>query len=284
MRILIAALALCLLTISCKTASIEPPPKVSVICPTYNRPDKHPLLYAAFNQQTYPNKELLVHDDSKEPSPFFQNLEDDRVTYLHNPERKSIGKKRNELIALSQGEIIAQFDDDDYYAPKYLEKMVSSLGDADFVTLSTWHAYRETDHTLWHWDTTQISPLHYAVSGDPQMDKRGDISPLIPDPKSYVEENIWGYGFSFVFKKSLWEESPFLNFNRGEDRHFSKAAQQRGKILLHVPDEDHLVLHVIHSKNSSGILPDQKCDQDTILPHFGKEAAQWLNATSKAGS
>lgn len=45
--------------------------KVSVICPTYDRTDKHPLLHQAFSWQTYENKELLVFDDSPEPSSFF---------------------------------------------------------------------------------------------------------------------------------------------------------------------------------------------------------------------
>ena len=45
--------------------------KVSVLAPTYQREQYLPALYTLFQAQTYPDLELLVLDDSPQPSPFF---------------------------------------------------------------------------------------------------------------------------------------------------------------------------------------------------------------------
>lgn len=251
-------------------------PKVSVICPTYGRADRHQLLYAAFSHQTYKNKELLVYDDSPSPSPFFQSLQDEKVTYSHNPIRKTIGAKRNALIQMASGEVIAHFDDDDYYAPVYLEKMVEKLGDADLVKLSKWMAWREIDGSLWEWDTSQIADSHFNVSGWDQKVVRFDLAKLIPEPKEFNEANVWGYGFTFVYKKSLCDGLSFEDINAGEDGAFAKKAIAMGKNIQHFPDEDHIVLHVIHRANVSKIFPQYTYDRLSGPEMLGKEAAFWL--------
>lgn len=64
---------------------------VSVITPTYNRPQYHQKLYECFSHQTYPHKKLLILDDTPEPSVFFKNLKDDRVRYIHVWQKLTIG-------------------------------------------------------------------------------------------------------------------------------------------------------------------------------------------------
>src|SRR4051794_13447300 len=104
--------------------------KVSVITPTFGRERYLPSLFRCFAEQTYADRELLVYDDSPHPSPFMTSLADPRVTYRHHPQRLTIGEKRNRLIEQARGEVVAFFDDDDCYAPGYLEAMVAALGDA----------------------------------------------------------------------------------------------------------------------------------------------------------
>ena len=62
-------------------------------------------------------------------------------SYTHVTERLTIGEKRNRLIAASSGQVIVHFDDDDYYAPCYVEWMLRQLGDHDLVKLVGWFAY-----------------------------------------------------------------------------------------------------------------------------------------------
>lgn len=93
--------------------------KISCICPTYNRPDflKHSIFL--FMNQTYKNKELIIVDDSQKKMnyPFPKN-----VKYIYLSKRTSIGKKRNIAIENSSGDLIAFWDDDDYYSPSRLHK------------------------------------------------------------------------------------------------------------------------------------------------------------------
>lgn len=278
MRQIIVLIMACLVLASCKGKKQEVGgPMVSVICPTYARPDKHPLLYLAFSQQSYPRKELLIYDDSESPSPFFQSLDDNRVTYVYDSERLSIGAKRNALIKISKGELIAHFDDDDYYAPLYLETMVYSLGDADLVKFSSWLAFRESDQTLWEWDTTTLAEKQYVISGWSDKDQVGDLRPFIDDEEGYCEANTWGYGFSFVYRKSLWEECHFPNTSSGEDALFAKEARAQGKDLVHLPDENHLTVHTIHPLSTSRIFPQKKLSTDNWIEIVGLEAEPWIS-------
>lgn len=257
--------------------------KVSVICPTYNRHNRHQNLYAAFKNQTYPDKELLILDDSDKLSPYFILINDPEVNYAHIPKRKSIGEKRNLLIEKAQGTFIAHFDDDDYYAPQYLETMIKSIGAADLIKLSKWLVWKECDGTLWEWDTRSFNPLHFKISGN----KAG--SRILKTTKykrklldEWVEANIWGFGFSYVFRKSLWEECPFDDIDYGEDYDFVARAKKLHKSLIHIPDEDHLVLHTMHSRSStSNIFPQYRLKTTKAIAYFGEGVKPWLTNENK---
>lgn len=252
--------------------------KVSIICPTFNRPERHRNLYAAFYHQTYQNRELLILDDSPEPSPFFTRVQDNRVKYFHNPVRASIGQKRNLLCEKAAGEIIAHFDDDDYYAPTYLESMVKNLGEADLIKFYSWLAWRELDGSLWEWDTGAVHPVHYIVSGIGREIPTINLKGLLTSGhmKSFLDGNEWGFGFSYVYRKSLWEQCPFLDRNHGEDYRFINQARTLGKTLIKIPDENHLVLHVIQSKSTSRIFPQFRYPSEKALEMLGNEAKPWL--------
>ncbi len=71
--------------------------KISIITPTYGRERYLPSLYRNFAEQTYADRELLIHDDSPLPSPFFTGLHDPRVSYEHTGERATIGRKAQPL-------------------------------------------------------------------------------------------------------------------------------------------------------------------------------------------
>jgi len=251
--------------------------KASVICPTYDRPDKHPNLYQAFAWQTYENRELLIYDDSLEPSIFFLNLKDARVKYFHSPERVSIGFKRNFLVEKALGEIIAHFDDDDYYSPNYLSEMIDKLGEADLIKLSKWLTWREFDGSLWEWDTRFISNLHFLVPSDNRSSNMIDIHAIAErDPNlnksEWINANMWGFGFSYVYKKSLWKDCLFEDSSAAEDYRFILKAKALGKKLIHIPDINGLVIHTLHAKSTSKIFP--QCQSSVSL--LEERTKPWL--------
>ena len=94
--------------------------------------------------QTHANWEWwLFHDGVTPYSQAFEDAAaaDPRINYIYSSERRSIGAKTNAMLERATGEIIMHFDDDDYYAPTYVETMVAALNDCDFVKLSGWYLY-----------------------------------------------------------------------------------------------------------------------------------------------
>lgn len=98
-------------------------PFVSVVTPTWNRAAFLPYLLYIYRRQDYPadRRELVILDDSPQSNlPIIQRLtqghpEKFNIRYIHHPERLALGKKRNMLNELANGEYILCMDDDDYY-------------------------------------------------------------------------------------------------------------------------------------------------------------------------
>ena len=103
-------------------------PYVSCICPTYNRREFLPNLCEIFNMQTYPNnsKELIIIDDSPQ-----NNIDiipnQSNIRYYHSLVKMTIGKKRNIINQLINGDIVVCFDDDDYYPVDRISHAVTKL-------------------------------------------------------------------------------------------------------------------------------------------------------------
>jgi glycosyltransferase involved in cell wall biosynthesis len=240
--------------------------RVSVICPTFNRPERHEQLYRVFSRQTWPDKELWVHDDSSSPSPFFSQPRDG-VHYVHSPQRVSIGAKRNQLLRACAGVIIAHFDDDDWYSPDYLKTMVTALRDESlhFVKLSVWNALSEADGTFWQADTQELPPKHFVISSD-KAPQPTEIPPaeFAAITEEVRERNLWGYGFSYVYRRAVGEQCPFLGVDFGEDFEFVKRVRRIFRVG-HLSGHADKVVHTMHAKNTAQrIFPQTQLDAALI--------------------
>lgn len=92
--------------------------KISGILPTRGRPAMAARTLRGFLAQTHADKELVILDDSAEPS--FEEAPDlPGVVYARSAER-CIPLKRNSCCELATGEIITHFDSDDWSAPSRL--------------------------------------------------------------------------------------------------------------------------------------------------------------------
>jgi glycosyltransferase involved in cell wall biosynthesis len=200
------------------------PLTVSVVCPTYNRHAMHERLYSGFHEQDYPHKELWVLEDTHTISPFFSTCTDPEVHYLHTSQKKTIGAKRNQAMRLATGAIIAHFDDDDVYAPNYLSSMIDALvrADADFVKLDRWNEHR----------------LH-------------DGHRRVYDARRQLHANMWGWGFSYVYRRFVGAHASFPNINSGEDYAFVLAVQAAGLRTAQVEGGVNWVEHFLHGRNVS---------------------------------
>lgn len=197
-------------------------PLVSCIMPTYNRRAfvRHALQY--FLSQDYPNRELIIVDDGDDPiADLAENLPG--VRYFRLPTRKSIGAKRNLACQHAQGEIIAHWDDDDWYSSDRLRYQVMPIlaGTADLTGLENAFVLQLPTGEFW----TTNSQLH----------------------KQLFVGNV--HGGTIVYRKELLQGTRFPEVNLAEDAWFLRYAASRGKRLQRLSNPG-VFVYVRHGRNA----------------------------------
>lgn len=255
------------------------PPLVSIITPTYGREQFLRETWKYVSSQTHLNWEWLVLDDSPESCAWLTSVGDPRLRYLHTPERLSIGAKRNRLIAAARGDFIAHFDDDDYYAPQYVERMVGQLiaHDADFVHLCSWYLFDLRHDFFGFWALRQTTGLHYCCYAD-----RVRLLNFTDKDQPAMENNYLGYGFTYVYRRTACTDMLFGDVNWCEETPFVDRMRERGKLLT-LDDQTGMVLHVLHPRSSSSCFPQYHLPT-FLLPSMFAAPSHFLGAMRRAQS
>lgn len=191
--------------------------KVSVICPTYNRSQYLMTAIRCFLQQTLEDKELIVVDDSDEP---LEILKDDRIQYIRLDARTPTGTKRNIGARIARGEILANWDDDDWSHPFRLEDEVQRL-------LKTGKAVTGYNASILY---DESNGLFYKIPGGPPY---------------------FASGSSQCYWKSWWQEHPYPDCSFGEDSVFSREARLKDQLAIAEPGKMLVVRR--HANNTSEI-------------------------------
>lgn len=109
-------------------------PLVSVIIPTFNRPD---MLRDAINsvlKQTLQDLEIIVVNDAGEDvSGIIHSFNDNRIKLIRHPVNRGLASARTTGIKNASGQYIALLDDDDIFYPDHLETAVGELGETQRV-------------------------------------------------------------------------------------------------------------------------------------------------------
>jgi ADP-heptose:LPS heptosyltransferase/2-polyprenyl-3-methyl-5-hydroxy-6-metoxy-1,4-benzoquinol methylase/glycosyltransferase involved in cell wall biosynthesis len=193
-------------------------PFVSCIMPTYNRRTFVPQAIKYFLRQDYPYKELTVVDDGTDK---IHDLIPDsaEIKYIALSQRITVGEKRNLAIEASHGEIILHWDDDDWMHPRrincqieYLLRTQADISGIREVLFCQMHSGK-----LWLYEYPE-------------------------------RQQVWLYGGSLCYRKSLWARKRFAHVNTGEDTRFVWM-QPAGKISAQ-PDYKFYIA-IIHSHNTS---------------------------------
>jgi glycosyltransferase involved in cell wall biosynthesis len=252
------------------SVSESPRPWASVITPTFGRPEMLPQAYKAFSTQTIDQIEWVVVDDSAQESAFMTELADPRVRYIYLPARLSTGEKRNIAVDASSADIIVHFDDDDYYAPVYIKTMIDYMTaeKADFVKLSAFFLYSRIHEQYGYWDLQQKDGAHFVWSSNPE------VSLIRFQDNAENRDRHLGYGFSYVFKKEVWETTHFLPVFWNQDTPFIKSAIDNGFKIALLADQAGICLHVLHENNVSASFPQYILPSDRMHDVFkGLDAA-----------
>ncbi len=103
---------------------------VTAIMPTRGRSKWALQAIQCFFSQTYPKKELIILDDTEDPSlPDCASI--GYTSLVCASGRMTIATKRNKLAGMARGEIIWTLDDDDWSAPERMADQVQRLQESD---------------------------------------------------------------------------------------------------------------------------------------------------------
>ena len=131
--------------------SFTRPPMVSVIVPTYNRPDRLQVALSSILAQTYQDFEIIVvNDGTLDVSDVIAPLNrDGRITVIRHDRNRGLAAARNTGIRAAKGTYIAYLDDDDTYLPDHLQTLVTTLqgGEHKVAYTDAWriHEVRQGD-------------------------------------------------------------------------------------------------------------------------------------------
>jgi glycosyltransferase involved in cell wall biosynthesis/radical SAM superfamily enzyme YgiQ (UPF0313 family)/Flp pilus assembly protein TadD len=109
-------------------------PLVSVLVPTYNRPDMLVATLQSILNQTYKNLEIIVvNDNGLEVGNITGWLnQQGNITYVKHDRNRGLAAARNTGLKLARGKYIAYLDDDDIFYPDHLETLVNFLETSDY--------------------------------------------------------------------------------------------------------------------------------------------------------
>lgn len=198
-------------------------PLVSCICVTADRPKYLETAIDCFLAQDYPNKELIVVDDGKEEIAPVLHRRHLSYTLIRSETKLTIGEKRNQACAVSRGEVIAHFDDDDWSAPERLSDQIARMNE-------------------FHKDVTGYSSmLFFDECSDEVWKYRGAFD--------------YALGTSLCFTREFWAQHPFIanNWKQHEDNVFVQQARNENQIVC--VDAEQIMVARIHASNSDAKKP-----------------------------
>lgn len=178
-------------------------PGVSIIVGT-NKPEYISNIFYNYERQNYKMKELIIvlnnnkieQNHLKEISKKYKN-----VKVFQLDEEKSAGECLNYAVEQSKYDIIAKFDDNDYYAPNYLKDSIKYFKktDASVIGKAVIYVYFEDTKIL-------------AVK-------------KLGDENNYVK---YVHGPTIIFKRKVFEKVKFKHLDIGEDGQFCRDCYENG--------------------------------------------------------
>lgn len=208
-------------------------PRVSIVVCTM-RPQYMNNVFSNYSRQIYDNKEMIIVLNNnkmnlkkwKEKAKQYKNV---RVFQLD--EKITLGNCLNFGIDQTKYEIIAKFDDDDYYGPKYLLDSVKAFKnvDAGVVGKAASYVYFEKSKTL-------------AIRF-PNRENR------------YVKHMD---GPTMLIKREVLTKVRFANIPRGVDTRFSKDCVKKGIKIYSINRFHHVYIRHKSVESHTWKISDKK--------------------------
>lgn len=178
-------------------------PLISVIIPTYNRPDYLKEAIASVVVQSYDNLEIIVSDDCGDQSPesIIDSFQDSRIRLRRNSKNLGIGLNSTYAFAEANGKYVASLNDDDRWDKNFLEKLVRPLEDDSRLVLAFCDYYVMDESGNINWAATEKRT---------KQEKRQELNQGIYQPFwkiGLVDQAIFTASASLVRKNAVnWEK------------------------------------------------------------------------------
>jgi glycosyltransferase involved in cell wall biosynthesis len=183
----------------------SPEALVSAIVATRDRPRFLALLLEYYRRQTYAWRELIIIDDGQLHPADAAAVERVGGRLLRLPEPTPLGTKLNLGAEAARGRYCAKLDDDDFYAPRYIETLVRTV-EARSV--------RRCEPTL-----AFMAPFVFFDVGT---------------WRTHIDESGCLPGATLLFAREDWAEAPFKPISVHEDMEFVNGQMDLGILPLPV--------------------------------------------------
>lgn len=213
-------------------------PIVSVVIPTFGRPDLVVRAVTSALAQTARDIEVIVVVDGEDPetAAALEGLQDERFRYIVQPVKSGPGVARNTGARAATGEWVAFLDDDDEWLPEKLERQLSMVPSDGSVDRN-----RIVLVALTRVMTPQgpfIRPTE-AYAGDRPLDEwMFDRRSWLKGGQSFLQTS------SFMLPRTLFRELQFADSRLHEDWELMiRAVKEHGCTMLTAPYP--LVIHYV---------------------------------------
>ncbi|TGA98718.1 glycosyltransferase [Sporolactobacillus shoreae] len=209
-----------------------------------------------FLRQDFNPKELIILLNKKELNAGQWKEETANYNNIHIfqlGEEKTLGECLNFGGQQARYNVIAKFDDDDYYSPAYLTNMVSRLKgkNVDVIGKSSIFVYFKSEKKLSLFRRSK-SPFY--------IKKERDLKRALA-------------GGTLIFKKDVLKKVPFAPLNKGEDLQFQKDCLRQGLSLFSSDPYDYALLrydskHHQHSWDTDNQIFQKHCQLIAVTDSF----------------
>lgn len=203
-------------------APLVPLPMLSCVMPTSGRPAFVAQAIRYFQRQDYGRTELLIAYERESDLPGRSG--DPRIIYVLTPPGSTVGAKRNAAVQNAAGTLIAQWNDDDWYAPGRLTAQAAPLlaGEADICGLHDTLFLSMREGTCWRASEELFNRM--------------------------FTENV--HCGTLMYRRSVWQSlARYPATSLHDDAEFLVAAVRQGAHLHRMPGQQ-MFAYVRHGNNS----------------------------------
>jgi len=212
---------------------------------TFDRPLFARRAVELFHRQTWKNRELVVLHDGpledvpKDPGP--------NVRWVHFNGYEGMTRKHRWAMAIATGDVLATWDDDDFFGPKRLETQVAPIvdGSADATGFPVEEILTVPDGRFWRWKPAKLDRVE---------ERPTSWRPVVPF-----------HDGTAMYKRKLLDG---LADKVRESNQLALLCEfaRRGARLRQLPNDRHFV-YVRHGRNGWAFKTEEKC-RPVDRPHW----------------